>query len=95
MKKKYEDLQVAYKGDEIKHLKELYMARVSQVSQKVLATMKSSEGSSDTRPRTRVQELCASRGPEALDLRASRGARGSSADTTDCFQSKEHDIGPF
>ena len=64
-KKKYEDLQVAYKEDEIKHLKELYMAQVSQVSQEVLATMKSSEGSSDTRPKTRVQELCASRGPEA------------------------------
>ena len=64
-KKKYEDLQVAYKEDEIKHLKELYMAKVSQVSQEVLATMKSSEGSSETRPKTRVQELCASRGPEA------------------------------
>ena len=49
------------------------MAKVSRVSQEVLATMKSSEGSSDTCPRTRVQELCASRGPEALDLRASRG----------------------
>ena len=49
-KKKYEDLQVAYKEDEIKHLKELYMAKVSQVSQEVLATMKSSEGSSDARP---------------------------------------------
>ena len=43
------------------------------MSQEVLATMKSSEGSSDTCPRTIVQELCASRGPEALDLRASRG----------------------
>ena len=64
-KKKHEDLQVAYKEDEIKHLKELYMAKVSQVSQEVLATMKSSEGSSDTRPKTRVQELCTSRGPEA------------------------------
>ena len=63
-KKKYKDLQVAYKEDEIKHLKELYMAKVSQVSQEVLVTMKS-EGSSDTRPKTRVQELCASRGPEA------------------------------
>ena len=72
-KKKYEDLQVAYKEDEIKHLKELYMAKVSRVSQEVLATMKSSEGTSDTCPRTRVQELCASRGPEALDFRASRG----------------------
>ena len=41
------------------------MAKVSQVSQEVLATTKSSEGSSDTRPKTRVQELCTSRGPEA------------------------------
>ena len=57
-KKKYEDLQVAYKEGEIKHLKELYKAKVSQVSQEVLATMKASEGSSDTRPKTRVQELC-------------------------------------
>ena len=64
-KKKYEDLQVAYKEDEIKHLKELYMAKVSQVSQEVLATMKSSEGSRDTRPKTRVKEMCTPRGPEA------------------------------
>ena len=42
-KKKYEDLQMAYKEDEIKHLKELYMAKVSQVSQDVLATIKSSQ----------------------------------------------------
>ena len=64
-KKKYEDLQVAYKEDEIKHLKELYMAKVSQVSQEVLETMKSSDRSRDTRPKTGVQELCTSRGPEA------------------------------
>ena len=64
-KKKYEDLQVAYKEDEIKHLKELYMAKVSQVSQEVLETMKSSEGSRDTRPGTRVQELCTPRGPDS------------------------------
>ena len=64
---------MAYKEDEIKHLKELYLAQVSQVSPEVLASMKSSEGSSDTRPRTTAQEMCASRGPEALDLRASRG----------------------
>ena len=64
-KKKYEDLQVAYKEDEIKHLKELYMAKVSQVSPEVLASMRSSEGSNDTRPGTTAQELCASREPEA------------------------------
>ena len=71
-KKKYEDLQVAYKEDEIKHLKELYMAKVSQVSPEVLASMRSSEGSNDIRPGTTAQELCVSRGPEVLDLRASR-----------------------
>ena len=71
-KKKYEDLQVAYKEDEIKHLKELYMAKVSQVSPEVLASMRSSEGSNDTRPGTTARELCVSRGPEVLDLRASR-----------------------
>ena len=64
-KKKLEDLQVAYKEEEIKHLKELYKAKMSQVSPPVLATMKSSEGSRDTHPRTRVQELCAPREPEA------------------------------
>ena len=64
-KKKFEDLQIAYKEEEIKHLKELYMARVSQVSPEVLATMNSSEASRDTRPRTRAQELCAPREPEA------------------------------
>ena len=64
-KKKFEDLQIAYKEEEIKHLKELYMARVSRVSPEVLATMNSSEASRDTRPRTRAQELFAPREPEA------------------------------
>ena len=64
-KNKFEDLQMAYKEEELKHLKELYMARVSQVSPEVLATMNSSEASRDTRPRTRAQELCAPREPEA------------------------------
>ena len=41
------------------------MAKVSQVSPEVLATMKSSEGSTETRPKTRVQKLCTPRGPEA------------------------------
>ena len=41
------------------------MARVSQVSPEVLATMNSSEGSRDTRPRTKAHELCAPREPEA------------------------------
>ena len=56
---------MAFKEEEITHLKELYMARVSQVSPEVLATMNSSEASRDTRPRTKAQELCAPREPEA------------------------------
>ena len=36
-KKKFEDLQIAYKEEKIKHLKELYMRRVSQVSPEFLA----------------------------------------------------------
>ena len=64
-KKKFEDLQIAYKEEEIKHLKELYMARVSQVSPEALATMNSSEASRDKRPGTRAQKLCAPREPEA------------------------------
>ena len=54
-KKKFEDRQMAIKEEEIKHLKELYMARVSQVSPEVLATMNSSEGSRNTRSRTKAQ----------------------------------------
>ena len=65
-KKKFEDLQIAHNEEEIKHLKERYMARVSQVSPEVLATMNSSEASRDTRPRTRAQELCAPREPRLL-----------------------------
>ena len=65
LKKKFKDLQMIFKEEEIKHLKELYMARVSQVSREVLATMNSSEGSKDTRPRMTAQEQCAPREPEA------------------------------
>ena len=65
-KKKYEDLQVAYKEDEIKHLKELYMAKVCQASLEVLATMKSSEGSRDTRPRQEYRSCVHREGPRLL-----------------------------
>ena len=41
------------------------MARVSQVSPEVLATMNSSDGYRDTRPKTKAQGLCASREPVA------------------------------
>ena len=64
-KMKFEDTQVALKEDKIRHLKELYMARVSQVSPEVLATMNSSDGSRDTRLRAKAQALCAPREPAA------------------------------
>ena len=53
-KRKFEDLQIAF-----------YMARVSQVSPEFLAKMISSEESRVTRPRTKAQEMCAPREPEA------------------------------
>ena len=68
-KKKKGEMQITLKEEEIKHLRELYMARVSQVSPAVLATMNSSDGP----PRTKAQELCNPREP-----------RVSSADTT-CY----------
>ena len=59
MEEKVRGLQIDFKEEEIKHLKELYMARVSQVSPEVQATMNSSDGSRETRPKTKAQELCA------------------------------------
>ena len=65
-KKKFEDLQIAYKEEEIKHLKELYMARVSQVSPEVLATMNSRKHPG-THVTGRAQRNCAHReGPSLL-----------------------------
>ena len=37
--RKYEELQIFFKEEEIKHLKELYNARVSKLSPEVLAMM--------------------------------------------------------
>ena len=65
-KKKYEDLQVAYKEDEIKHLKELYMAKVSQVSQDVLATIKSSQDPRRRAPRQEYRSCVHREGPRLL-----------------------------
>ena len=65
MKKKYDEVQITLKEEEIKHPRELYMARVSQVSAAVLATMNSSDGSKDTPPRSKPQELCNPREPRA------------------------------
>ena len=64
-KKKYDEMQIALKEEEIKHLRELDMARVSQVSPAALATMNSSDGSRDTLPRTKAQMLCTPREPGA------------------------------
>ena len=72
-------MQVAFKEEEIKRLKELYMARVSQVSPEVLATMNSSDGSRNPRPKTKAQELGNPREPGLL------------ADITICSKPEEHD----
>ena len=64
-KKKFEDMYIAFKEQETKHLKALYMARVSLVTTEVKATMISSDGSRVTRPKTKAQELCAPREPGA------------------------------
>ena len=51
-KRKCDDLQIALKEEEIKHLKELYNARVSKLSPDVLAMM-----SPDTKSQAKTQEL--------------------------------------
>ena len=65
LNKKHDEMQITLKEEEIKHLRELHMARVSQVSPAVLATMNSSDGSRDTLPRTKAHELCNPREPGA------------------------------
>ena len=56
-RKKHDKLQITFKEEEIKHLKELYIAKVGQISPEVLATM-NSDGSKDAPSRTKTQELC-------------------------------------
>ena len=63
-KKKNDKLQITFKEEEIKHLKELYMAKVGQISPELLATM-NSNGSKDAPSRTKTQELCIPREPVA------------------------------
>ena len=62
---KEEIRRYAFNEEDIKHLEELYKARVGQVSPEVLATIKSSDGSRDTRPKAKAQKLCAPREPGA------------------------------
>ena len=51
-KQKYEDLQILFKEEEIKNLKELYKARVSKLSPKVLAMI-----NTETTAKSKTQEL--------------------------------------
>ena len=62
MEKKYDELQMTFQEEEIKHLKELYMAKLCQISPEVLAT-KNSDWSKDASSRTKTQEPCISREP--------------------------------
>ena len=63
-KKKYDEQQITFKKEEIKHLKEFYMAKVGQILPEVLATV-NSDGSKDASSRTKTQELCIPREPVA------------------------------
>ena len=98
-KKKYEDLQVACKEDEIKHLKELYMAKVSQVSQEVLATIKSNprKDPATHAPRQEYRSCVHREGPRLLSRNNSllpvRGTRYQNLLTPiSLLSSKNHSI---
>ena len=62
------------------------MARMSQVSPEVLATMNSSDGSRDTRPKTKAQELCAPREPGAPQQIAQSAPNHTIPELSDNFQ---------
>ena len=74
-KKRYDELLIILKEEEIKHLKKLYMAKVGPLSPEVLATM-NSDGSRVLQSRTIAQELCFPREPKA-SLKASQPATSS------------------
>ena len=87
MKKKNDEMQLTLKEGQIKHLRELYMARVSQVSPTVLATMNSSDGSRDKLPRTKAQKLCTPREPGAPRqiLQSALSSRNTIPDPSDTY----------
>ena len=60
-KKRQDELQITLKKEEIKHLKELYMANVGQIS----PATRNSDGSKDVQSRMKAQELCISSEPLA------------------------------
>ena len=78
---------MALKEEEISHLKESYMARLSQVSPENLAPMNTSDGSKDTRPRTKTQELCTPREPDAPQptSQSASNSRNTIPDPSDTF----------
>ena len=82
-KMKYDDLQMTFKEEEITHLKELYMAKVGQISPEVLATM-NSDGSKDASSRTKSQEPCIPREPMAPSQSAS-SHRNTIPDRSDTY----------
>ena len=89
-KKKYDEQQITFKKEEIKHLKEFYMAKVGQISPEVLATV-SSDGSKDASSRTKTQELCIPREPVA-SLQTSQSAsshRNTIPDPSDTFMAPQ------
>ena len=87
--RKYKELQIAFKEDEIRHLK-LYMAKLGRVSPEVLATMNSG-GPKDAQSRMRAQELCVSRDPVAPPLASQSvlGSRNTITDPSDTYMAPQ------
>ena len=82
---------MTFKEEEIKHLKELYMAKVSQISPEDLATM-NSDGSNDASSRTNTQEPCIPREPVAPS-RTSKSAsshRNTIPDPSDTYMAFQY-----
>ena len=64
-KNRHDEVLIALIEEEIKHLKDLYPAKVGQMSPEAPATMKS-DCFMDMQSRTKAQELCVPREPVAL-----------------------------
>ena len=64
-KNRHNELLITLIEEEIKHLKDLYLAKVGQMSPEALATMKS-VCSRDMQTRAKAEELCVRREPVAL-----------------------------
>ena len=89
-KKKHDELQITLKEEKIEYLKELYTAKVGQISPEVLATM-NSDGYKDAPSRTKTEELCIFResvAPSQTSLSAS-SYRNTIPDPSDTYMAPQ------